>query len=179
MAKAIGTLLLPQVKNDPKVVAVRREMEQFLEDQQPGYAALYDAKAGMFSFGWDARRNRALGWWDAQGHWQSGYMDYMVNEFRGPATLVVLHYHLPANALKNLGFKIKAAQTDGGGETYALAPWDGSAFQALGLGLSYRVGLPRLAEDAQNVVDIEIDYSARKRLPGFLSESYTGDGLPV
>jgi hypothetical protein len=178
IGKAVGALLAPSVKNQPKVAAVRREMEQFLEDQREGYTALYDAKAGMFSFGWDARRNRPLGWWDAQGRWQTGYMDYMVNEFRGPATFVVVRFGLPTSALKNLGFKIKSSTTDGGDATYALAPWDGSAFQALGLGLSMmELDYPGWRRMLQNVVDIELDYSARKRLPGFLSESYTGDGL--
>ena len=29
----------------------------------------------------------------------------------------------------------------------------------------------------ENVVDVEIDYATRHRLPGFLSESYTGEGV--
>jgi len=64
-----------------------------------------------------------------------------------------------------------------GRETYVLAPWEGSAFQALGLELSFseqdRPGWGKLLE---NVVDVELDYATRHKLPGFLSESYSGVG---
>ena len=58
-----------------------------------------------------------------------------------------------------------------------LAPWDGSAFQALGLGLCMgELQEPSWKKMLENVVDVELDFAARNRLPGFLSESYTGDG---
>jgi hypothetical protein len=104
-------------------------------------------------------------------------MDYLVNEFRAPATFVIVRYGLPARALANLGFKIKPYRMRDGREVYALAPWEGSAFQALGLGLSLReLDSPSWRRLLENVVDIEIDFAARKKLPGFLSESYTGSG---
>ena len=31
----------------------------------------------------------------------------------------------------------------------------------------------------ENVVDVEIDYATRHKLPGFLSESYSGEGVAV
>ena len=40
--------------------------------------------------------------------------DYFVNEFRGPATFVVLRYGLPVDALANLGFKMKPYRTQEG-----------------------------------------------------------------
>jgi hypothetical protein len=59
-----------------------------------------------------------------------------------------------------------------------LAPWEGSAFQALGLGLSMReLNYLSWRKLLENVVDVEIDFARRKQLPGFLSESYTGQGL--
>jgi hypothetical protein len=177
LAKAIGALLAPNLKDDPKIEALRRDLDQFLENQREGYAHLYDPKAGLFAFGWDATRDRLLGWEDGEGNWQIGHMDYLVNEFRGPATFVVVRYGLPVNAIRNLGFKMKPYQIKDGKYTYVLAPWEGSAFQALGLGLSMmELNSPGWRATLKNIVDIEIDYAARKRLPGFLSESYTGEG---
>ena len=135
-AKTIGALLLPEVKDRPGVAEIRQELERFLDDQKEGYAQLYDAKAGLFYFGWDATRDRLFGWEDLQGNWTTGHMDYLVNEFRGPTTFVALRYGLPIDAVANLGFKMKPYRMRNGKDVYVLAPWEGSAFQALGLGLS-------------------------------------------
>ena len=62
-------------------------------------------------------------------------------------------------------------------EVLALAPWEGSAFQALGLGLWLNEpDRPGWRTLLHNAVAIELDFAARKKLPGFLSESYTGNG---
>jgi hypothetical protein len=176
-AKTIGALLLPEVKDQPAAAALRRELEAFLGGQREGYARLYDAEAGLFYFGRDATRGRVFGWEDLQGQWKTGHSDYLVNEFRAPATFVIVRYHLPAKALANLGFKIKPYRMQDGREVYALAPWEGSAFQAMGLGLSLReLDSPSWRRLLENVVDLEIDFATRKKLPGFLSESYTGLG---
>lgn len=176
-AKTIGALLGPLVKDRPEAVAIRRDLEGFLDAQAPGYAKLYDAGSGLFDFGWDATRDRRFGWDDLQGKRVIGHMDYLVNEFRGPATFIVTRFGLPLDAIANLGFKIKPYHTADGRALYTLAPWEGSAFQALGLGLSLgEATRPAWREVLRNVVDIEIDFARSKRLPGFLSESYTGDG---
>jgi hypothetical protein len=175
VAKTIGTLLLPAIKDAPGIAGPRRTLELFLDEQQAGYHRLYDAKSGLFNFGWDATRDRLFGWEDLQGNWTTGHVDYMVNEFRAPAMFVMLRFGIPVDAIKNLGFKLKSYRMRDGRDLFALAPWEGSAFQAMGLGLwlgeldrpSWRVLL-------ENVVAIEIDYATRHGLPGFLSESYTG-----
>jgi hypothetical protein len=176
-AKTIGALLGPNVRDRPGAAELRQELERFLEDQREGYAKLYDPKAGLFYFGRDSSKNRLFGWEDLQGKWVTGHVDYLVNEFRGPATFVVLRYGLPVDAIRNLGFKMKPYRLRDGLEVFALAPWEGSAFQALGLGLwlgePARPGWRALLATA---VDIEIDYAGRHGLPGFLSESYTGVG---
>lgn len=178
VAKATGALLAPQVVDRPEVVKIRRELERFLGDQKDGYARLYDSKVGLFYFGWDATNGRHFGWEDAQGNWTTGHMDYFVNEFRGPATFVSARFGIPNDAIKNLGFKMKPYTMRDGKVLYALAPWEGSAFQALGLGLSLAEReSPSWRELLGNIVDLEIDYAARKGLPGFLSESYTGEGV--
>jgi hypothetical protein len=177
-AKTIGALLLPEIASRPEVAKIRLELEQFLDDQREGYAHLYDAKAGLFNFGWDASKDRLFGWDDPQGNWTTGHMDYFVNEFRGPATFIAARFGLPADAIGNLGFKMKPYQLRDGKMTYSLAPWEGSAFQALGLGLSLgETARPGWGVLLDNVVNIEIDYASRKLLPGFLSESYTGQGV--
>jgi hypothetical protein len=176
-AKTIGALLHPSIKDRPEAVAIRRELEQFLDDQRAGYAHLYDPKAGLFYFGWDATRGRLFGWLDAEGRWKTGHMDYLVNEFRAPATFVVLRYGLPVDAVKNLGFKMKPYRMRDGREVHSLAPWEGSAFQVLGLGLWLNeLRSPSWRTLLTNAVEIEIDCAGRHRLPGFLSESYTGVG---
>jgi hypothetical protein len=177
VAKTIGALLSPGLKDRPEAAELRQELERFLEDQRAGYAHLYDPKAGLFYFGWDATKDRLFGWVDLEGKWVTGHVDYLVNEFRGPATFVIVRFGLPVEALKNLGFKAKPYRMRDGREVYALAPWEGSAFQALGLGLWLNEPAnPAWRTLLGNVVDVETDYAARKGLPGFLSESYTGNG---
>ena len=177
-AKAIGALLLPEVKDRPAAAAVRRELEAFLDAQKDGYAKLYDPAAGLFYFGWDCQRDRLFGWEDQEGKWVTGHMDYLVNEFRGPATFVYLRNGLPLTAIKNLGFKMKPYATADGRDVYSLAPWEGSAFQVLGLEVSMNeLASPSWRALLTTAVDVEIDFATRHKLPGFLSESYTGDGV--
>lgn len=178
VAKSIGALLTPAVAARPEVVAIRRELEAFLDDQKEGYSRLYDPKVGLFYFGYEATRSRYFGWDDAQGNWTTGHMDYFVNEFRGPATFVAVRYGIPDDAIRNLGFKIRPYTTREGKTLYALAPWEGSAFQAMGLGLSLAEReSPSWRGLLGDVVAIEADFARRKGLPGFLSESYTGEGV--
>jgi hypothetical protein len=188
VAKAIGALLAPSIRDNPQAILLRDELEQFLVAQETGYARLYDSQKGLFSFGWEATRNRRFGWDDIQGNWHARHMDYLVNEFRGPLAFVVLRYGFPVTAVKNLGFTIKPYRRSQPGQAargarqaadiYTLAPWDGSAFQALGLSLSMReLENPAWRRLLETVVAVELDFGRRHRLPGFLSESYTGHGI--
>ncbi|OJW20957.1 MAG: hypothetical protein BGO49_29820 [Planctomycetales bacterium 71-10] len=178
LARCIGALSHPEVSDAPEAVALRRDLEHFLEAQREGYAKLYDPAAGQFYFGRDATRDRLFGWHDLEGKWVDGHVDYLVNEFRGPATFVVLRYGLPLDAIRNLGFKVRPYKAADGATRHVLAPWEGSAFQGLGFELAMteldRPSWRRLLED---FVAVEIDYSTRNKLPGFLSESYSGRGM--
>ncbi len=177
-AKTIGALLDPAIKDQTGIAAIRVQLEVFLSAQQTGYERLYDFKLGLFYFGWDATRDRLFGWEDPNGNWTTGHMDYLVNEFRGPATFVAVRYGLPMAAIANLGFHLKPARTAQGSNLYALAPWEGSAFQAFGLSLMLgEAERPGWGSLLGNLVAIEIDYAQNHHLPGFLSESYTGDGV--
>ena len=178
VAKTIGALLVPELKENSVVGKIRRELEQFLEEQKGGYKQLYDPKVGLFYFGFDATRNRLFGWEDLDGNWKTGHVDYLVNEFRAPATFVVVRFGMPMDAISNLGLTMKPYRMTDGRDLYTLAPWEGSAFQAMGLGLWMgELENPAWRILMQNFVAIEIDFARRRGLPGFLSESYTGRGV--
>lgn len=177
LAKAAGALLSPGVRHDPRAIAVRAQIERFIEGQREGYAHLVDLKAGTFVFGWDATADRFVGWEDGQGNWVTGQMNYFINEFRGPWTFVALRYGLPVATIRNAGFKIKPYRHGDGSDSHVLAAWDGSAFQLLGLSLFMQeLRNPGWRRSLEALVDIELDYSNRNGLPGLLSEAYSGNG---
>jgi hypothetical protein len=176
-AKTIGALLTPALKDHPEAVRIRAELERFLDEQQEGYARLYDPAAGLFYFGQDATKKRYFGWVNDAGRWVTGHVDYLVNEFRGPTTFVVTRFGLPMDAIANLGFKMKPYRLNDGRTVHVLAPWEGSAFQAFGLDLSMtELDRPSWKRLLDHMVEVEIDYAMRHNLPGFLSESYSGEG---
>ena len=177
LAKSVGALLRPEVRHDSKAAVLREQIERFIEGQKEGYSHLFDPETGTFLFGWDATADRFLGWDDGRGHWVTGQMNYFINEFRGPLTFAVLRYALPVAAIRNAGFKIKPYSPGDGKDTYALAAWDGSAFQLLGLSLFMQeVDNPGWKRSLENLVNVELDFSGRRSLPGFLSEAYSGNG---
>ncbi len=178
VAKAEGALLSPEIRDNPAAIRIRKKMEAFLEAQRAGYEFLYDSQRGLFRFGWNATDRRFIGWGDASGAWQVGYADYLVNEFRGPTEFVVIRYGFPVDPVRNLGFRIKSRILANGRELFTLAPWEGSAFQALGLSLFMdERSSPGWRAVLENAVRINLDYSRRGNLPGFLSESYSGQGI--
>lgn len=177
LAKSVGALLDPGIKDDPRVSRLREEMERFIAAQKAGYEHLYDEKTGTFFFGWDATADRMVGWDDGQGNWVLGQMNSFINEFRGPWVFTVLRYGLPEHSVRNAGFKIKPYRFAGGRQTHALAAWEGSTFQLLGLSLFMQEHRnPGWRENLENIVDIALDYSGRRGLPGLLSEAYSGNG---
>jgi hypothetical protein len=177
LAKAAGALLGPDVRNHPKAVALREQIGRFIDGQREGYAHLLDPRAGTFVFGWDATADRFVGWEDGQGNWVTGQMNYFINEFRGPWTFVVLRYGLPVATIRNAGFKIRPYRHGDGGDSHALAAWDGSAFQLLGLSLFMQESRnPGWRRSLEALLDVELDFSDRNGLPGLLSEAYSGNG---
>ena len=87
-------------------------------------------------------------------------------------------FGLPLDAIRNLGFKMKPYRMRDGGDTYVLAPWEGSAFQALGLELSMTELDARAGGGSWRALSTSRSTTRRgKNLPGFLSESYSGDGV--
>ena len=100
-------------------------MEQFLQDQRPGYQFLFDQKAGMLRFGWNASKGKFFGWEEAEGNWKVGHSDYLINEFRGPTMFVLLRYGLPKSVIANLGVKFKPYRLTDGRLLYVPRPGRG------------------------------------------------------
>ena len=177
VAKSIGALLDPTIRDNPRAAALRVSLEQFLENQRAGYTNLYDPKEGNFAFGWNATENRFYGWDTKDGNWVIGRMNYFINEFRGAWTFVVERYGLPLDAVRAGTFKLNPYVLRDGRTVYVPAAWEGSAFQMLGLSLFMQeLNTPGWRDLMRNAVAAELDYSSLHRLPGFLSESYSGNG---
>lgn len=178
VAKTIGALLHPSVRSEPAAQRIRERLESFLEAQRPGYQFLYDSERGLFRFGWNATHHQFLGWGDAGDVWQTTYADYLVNEFRGPMKFVVIRYGFPDDPLRYQAFKIKSHPMKKGNDLYTLVAWEGSAFQTMGLSLFMgERSIPGWRAVLENAVRINLDYSRAHRLPGFLSEAYSGNGI--
>ena len=178
LAKAEGALLRPGVRDDPQAARLRNEMELFIEAQAEGYRRLYDEQSGTLAFGWDAARDRFMGWDNGNGNWVTGRMNYFINEFRGAWVFSVLRYGIPMEAISTAGFKIKPYHDSRGKVSYGLCAWDGSAFQLFGFNVFMgELRSPGWRACLERLLDTELDYSRRSKLPGFLSEAYSGNGV--
>ena len=176
VAKGIGALLHSSIRDNPRAVALRESMEQFIADQADGYAKLYDNEESSFAFGWNATEDRFFGWELDDGRWNVGRMNYLVNEFRGGWMFVVLRFGFPRAAILSADAQLRTyTLRDGRAITVPIA-WDGSAFQMLGLS-RFMQEMQNLTWSAwlSNAVEAELDYAYRHGLPGFLSESYSGN----
>lgn len=174
IAKAIGALLT-QREHNPTAKNLIEKMENFLDAQQRGYENLFDSESACIAFGFDARKKRFLGWDDADGNWVYGKMDYLINEFREPWIFVCARFTLPSDALENASFKIKPYRDRYGNDIYGLCSWHGSAFQFFGF-TPFLDESPAWQKCLENLLDAELDHCEKNNLPGFLSESYTGNG---
>lgn len=176
LAKSIGALLSPAVKDNPQAVKLRVEMERFIAAQEEGYRHLHDPETDTFIFGWNVSKERFVGWEDGKGNWVVGHQNYFPNEFRGPFTFVHLRYGLPLAAIRNCGLFITPYQMRDGRDLYTLKTWSGSAFQSWGLTLFMQeYQFPGWWSNLENAVDIAVDFAERHGNPGFLSESYSGN----
>lgn len=172
VAKTIGALLDPAIIENPRAAALRAKLELFLTRQQDGYNHMYDPQEGLFYFGYTSD-NIYVGWGNP---WKRAHMAYFVNEFRGPQQFVELRFKIPADATANQFFKIHSYTTQAGENKFVACAWDGSAFQLMGLSLFMgEMNQPAWKQLLLNVVAAETDYSTKNKLPGFLSESYTGN----
>ncbi len=159
-------------------LAIRDELEQFLDAQQAGYARLYDPEGGLFYFGWDATREPPLrlgrppGEADDRPHGLPRQRVPRPSHLRRrpvrPADRRDRQPRLQDEALPAQG-RTRPLPCSPPGKARRSRPWASASAWASATG---QAGASLLA----NVVDIEVDYSTKNGLPGFLSESYTGDG---
>ncbi len=177
VAKGIGALLNSSMRNEQDIIRLRERMENFIENQRDGYNYFYDKDAGSFAFGRNVSAGHFIGWKIDTGEWVVGRMNYFINEFRGGWMFVVLRFGLPEQAIRSGSITLKPYLLRDGKELYVPAAWDGSAFQILGLSLFMQERTtPGWRELLRNAAMAEVDYSERHKLPGFLSEAYSGCG---
>ena len=89
-AKTIGALLLPAVKDRPEVAdAPARARSSSSTTSRTGYAQLYDAEGRPVLLRLGRHQGPPLRLGGPARELDDGHMDYLVNEFRGPATFVV------------------------------------------------------------------------------------------
>ena len=170
-AKTIGALLRPGRQGPAR--GRRRSAGSWSSSsttRRDGYARLYDAKAGLFYFGWDATRDRLFGWEDLQGNWTTGPHGLLRQRVPRPDDVRRPPVRPSGRRDQEPRLQDEALPDPGRRELYTLAPWEGSAFQALGLGLSLRRAREVRAGAScwETSVDIEIDYATREepaRLP--------------
>ncbi len=178
VAKAWGALAYPALRDNSRAASLRAAMERFIDAQAAGYRHLYDIQTGMIAFGWDAGRNRFVGWDDGAGNWVTGRMDYSINEFRGAWIFSALRFGIPLDSIKNAGFTVKPYRGSGGSMSYVPCAWEGSAFQLFGFNIFMgELGSPGWRACLEGWLDVELDFSRRRGLPGLLSESYSGNGV--
>ncbi len=177
IARSIGALHNIPPSASEKAPGLAVEMEEILEHQRDGYLHLFDGKSGTFAFGWDASRERFLGWDDPAGNWVTGRMNYLVNEFRAPWIFAAARFGIPMSSFENAGFKMRPYRFQDGTRKYALCAWDGSAFQFFGFSIFMgELEDPAWKKCLEILLDVELDFSRKKSLPGFLSEGYSGNG---
>lgn len=178
IAKTIGALMHPSLDGNGTAEQIIEKLEGFILAQKEGYDYLFDPETDTFIFGWDASKDQYVGWDDGEGNWIVGHQNYFINEFRGPFMFGLLKYDWPINSVKNSGFKIKPYRATDGREIYTLATWHGSAFQSLGLtSFMQEPEFYGWQQNLENTVDIEIDFARKLGNPGFLTESYSGNGV--
>jgi hypothetical protein len=178
LAKAAGALMHPDLADNAAAAGLIGKMETFMVGQKEGYAHLFDPETDTFIFGWDASNDQFVGWDDGAGNWIVGHQNYFINEFRGPFMFGLLKYDWPVNSVRNSALKIKPYRASDGRDIYTLATWHGSAFQSLGLtSFMQEPQFGGWRRNLENTVDIEIDFATQRNNPGFLSESYSGNGV--
>ena len=180
VAKTIGALLAPEPSRTAR--GRRRsggELERSWRTRRRDTPSCTTPKAGLFYFGWDATRDRLFGWVDLQGNWTTGHMDYLVNEFRAPATSSSARFGLPVRRDPEPGLQDEALPDAGRRETSTPWPpgrarpsrrWAWDRGSASWTSPSWRTLLT-------NVVDIEIDFATRKGCPAS-SPSHTPATAP-
>ncbi len=160
---SIGALSDPALAGNTTVQAIKQKMEDFLDAQEAGYNYLYSEAAGLFRWGWNFVDNE----------WFGGYLTIFNNEFRSGALFVMLRYNFPDSVYSQLNLQMKDYQMQDGSTIFTVAPYDGGAFQMLWPTLTMpEADNPAMNKALTNFVDIALDFSDKRGLPGFVSACY-------
>jgi hypothetical protein len=177
LAKTVGALMHPNLAGNKKAAAMIEKLESFMDAQKEGYDYLFDPETDTFIFGWDATNDQFVGWEGGGGVWVIGHNNMFINEARGPFMFCAIKYDFPVNAVKNAALMSKPYRALNGKDIYTLATWDGSAFQSIGLtSFMQEPMFSGWEQNLKNSVNIQLDLAKRLGNPGFLTESYSGNG---
>ncbi|MCM8775126.1 MAG: hypothetical protein NC930_02050, partial [Candidatus Omnitrophica bacterium] len=151
-----------------KALSIVKKIENFLDQQQPGYEAFVDPTHGLFRLSYDR----------VQGTF-NGYMDRIANEFRGAVAFLLVRYpSLPRSVWDQLKIVIRIYKDRFGRDIQNVAPWDGGAFQMFWPLLRNReddfIGFQKVLF---NHFVTQTDFAYRYNLPGFVSASQVADNL--
>lgn len=165
LATAIGALSRDTLDKDTVVQSIKKKMKAFLSNQKAGYQFLYDSNEGQFHRGWNFSGK----------YWESGHHNYFGDEFRSGILFVMLEYGFPTTVYEGLDVQIEDYPMSNGTTVYTVAPYDGSASQMLWPALTLpEINHPALAKMLKGFVNLSLDFSKQRNLPGFLAASYTG-----
>ncbi|MDD5496183.1 MAG: hypothetical protein PHP46_03660 [Candidatus Omnitrophica bacterium] len=168
LGAAIGALSDPSLAGNADVQLIKQKMEQFLDAQAEGYSYLYDAGTGSFKTGWNFVTNS----------WLGGHVDNFGSEFRAGALFVMLRYNFGDSVYAGLNGQIQDYVMSDGSTVYTVAPYDGGAFQMLWPTLTMpEIDNPAMNQALHNFVNIALDFSAKRNLPGFLSACYSAPSI--
>ncbi len=168
----------PEIKDQPGIAELRRELEKFLDVQREGYARLYDAKAGQFYFGWDATKDRLFGWADL-----ARKMDDRPRGLPGQRIPRPGHVHrrtvrAPARCDQESGLQDEAVPDAGRAGNLRLGSLGGLGVPGPGArAIDDGAGAAKLAEAPGGRRRRRDRLRSETGLPGFLSESYSGEGV--
>jgi hypothetical protein len=177
LAKTIGALMHPSLDGNEKAEELIEKLEGFILAQKEGYDHLFDPETDTYIFGWNATTDKFVGWPGGGGAWVIGHQNQFINEFRGPFMFCQIRYGFPINSVKNSALSLKPYRAADGKDIYTLATWDGSAFQSFGLtSFMQEPMFGGWDMNLKNSVDIQLDLADKLGNPGFLTESYTGNG---
>jgi hypothetical protein len=150
--------------------AIATQVEQFLDNQAPGYAALVNPATGLFY----GEVNTATGAPNTTYE-----IDRLANEFRGAVAFLVMRYPaLPDTVWNNLAIVTTDSYVDRNSQNISnLAPWDGAAFQMFWPSLrNNEMDFIGFRNALYNHLVTQLDYAYQNRIPGILSASTPPEG---
>ncbi len=152
--------------------AVAAKVDQFLNNQAPGYAAFVDPVRGTFRTSYDITTASFAG---------SANVDRLATEFRGAVAFLKVRYPSLPSSVWDGQVRVYRDYADRNGTNIRnLAFFDGGAFQAFWPLLRNRerdfIGFRNAL---YNHYLTQTDYAAQNRIPGFISASNVTDTLYV